>query len=49
MKMFRLVFVLLAGMVVSSMILINCKSKTAGDSKTDAGSSWTKPAHPGRN
>jgi hypothetical protein len=36
MKMFRLIFVLLAGIIVSSMILINCKSKTAGDSKAEA-------------
>ena len=36
MKMSRLIFVLLAGIIVSSMILINCKSKTAGDSKAEA-------------
>ena len=36
MKRFRLIFVLLAGIVVSSMILINCKSRTAGDSKAEA-------------
>lgn len=36
MKMSRLIFVLLAGIIVSSMILINCKSKTAGDSKAES-------------
>jgi len=36
MKMSRLIFVLLTGIIVSSMIFVNCKSKTAGDSKAEA-------------
>ena len=36
MKKFRIIFMLLAGILVSSMILISCKSKTAGDSKAEA-------------
>ena len=35
MKMSRLIFVVLAGLIVSSMILTSCKSKTAGDSKAE--------------
>jgi hypothetical protein len=35
MKIFRSIFVLLAGIILSSMILISCKSKTAGDSKAE--------------
>lgn len=36
MKTSRIIFVLLAGIIVGSMILISCKSKTAGDSKEEA-------------
>lgn len=35
MKITRVIFVVLAGIVVSSMILINCKSKTTSDSNTE--------------
>jgi hypothetical protein len=35
MKMFRLIFVLLAATFVGSMMLLNCKSKTAGESKAE--------------
>jgi len=35
MKMSRVIFVVLAGIIVSSILLINCKSKSASDSKAE--------------
>ena len=35
MKMFRFILVLLAATIVSSMMLISCKSKSSGETKKE--------------